>query len=436
MNFRFPLPGKVRRGEPVKAEWANALVDCLALLGREVNAGKLQNSADIGVRSGPGGLTAWLKRKAPQTSDTKLRFFFHGLVKGEDQWFVHIGVGCVIFNEITENSSFADKEGKAKFCEAVFPTIEVDGDDVRIDDESKPMLSLGNRENGTVWLIVQSQKCQSRSDLERLELTNRGEKPEAEDGEVCVPIADFDVETTGEGENESKKATNVYTYLQSDHQQPYLCEGHDSDSLDDSFGSSFPEDSSELTGSSDSDNPSEDSQSSDDDSGSDDDDEEGCQVKARAWWVGLPTCLTATQPVSKCNPKELVVNVDVKFFRNMNPGFGERNCTKWAYGARLVGATKYPEPASGESDEYVWTDDSERLLTFIIKKPVPCAQYYVEWRVKSFPAPSGPLDEGEPFECCNKSWSGSEAVRDGAYNASAKPLPKICGGHCSSCSGS
>lgn len=373
--------------------------------------------------------------KKSRSSSTELRFEFQGLRKKEGAWFVKIAVGCVIFNEIVEGSLFAAAGAKPKFCKTVFPTIDVDGDAVRIDDETNPMLALGAKTNGTVWLIVQNAKCQSESDIERLELTDRGQKPELEDGEVGVPIADFDVETSGEGEEETKKATNVYAFLQSDHQQPYLCDGDsDSGSGDDFDSSSFPEDESSDVGSeSDSDStPSEESQDSN--SSDDDDDEEGCQVKARAWWVGLPTCLTAAEPKNKCVPRQLIVNVDVQFFRNMNPGFGFKDCTKWAYGVRLVGATKYPEPAAGESDEYVWADDSERLLTFLIKNPVPCGQYQMEWRVKSFPAPSGPLD-GQPFVCCNKTWDGTEDVRDGAWNAPAKKLPKVCGTNCSSCSG-
>lgn len=385
-------------------------------------------AANAALTNLPGGIVITPPRH--RKSHNALRFEFQGLRKKDGAWFVKIGVGCVIFNEIVEGSLFADKGTKGKFCKAVFPTIEVDGEDIRIDDGTKPMLSLDGKENGTVWLILQSQKCQSQTDSEHLELTNRGEKPELSEDETAVPIADFDVESNGE----SKKATNIYAYLQSDHQQPYMCDGDsDSGSGDNFDSSSFPEDeSSDIGSESDSDStPSEESQDSN--SSDDDDDEKGCQVKARAWWVGLPSCLTAAEPKNKCIPRQLVVNVDVQFFRNMNPGFGGKDCTKWAYGVRLVGATKYPEPAAGESDEYVWSDDTERLLTFLIKNPIPCGQYFIQWRVKSFPAPSGPL-QPPPFECCNKTWDGSENVRDGAWNAPAKPLPKVCGTNCSSCS--
>ena len=418
------IPDPVARGAPVKAEDHNALIAALKICIRSARAAQTASSADIGVRkSDSGGQVLYLKKNSSRGSGGGPRFEFKGIEKIEDVFRVRIGIGTVLYNQISDGGGFYNTP-KKRVVTAVYPTIEVDGNDIRMDDESSPTILLGNRENATVWLVVSGSRCYSVFDAESLVITDRGEKPPMTRGQVCVPIVDFDVETTGSGESTSKRAKNIYTWLQSDHQQPYICGEDDSDSDNQSVpDSSFPsnESSSGGGGSLGSASSSGGGPASDD-----------CEVKARAYFVGtsVPSCL-APLAGAGCVPKPLNVNITAEFFRNKFPALGQKDCRRWVFGVKVQGATKYPAGADGD-DEYVWVDDWQRTLSFHIKEPIPCDHVAISWRVKSFSAPSGPLD-GTPFECCGKEWSGTETVRSyrgGPYQS----LPKVCGASCSSCS--
>lgn len=442
------IPDKVRQGQDVKAAHFNQVISTLKTLSKQIDERTIVSSNDIAASRVPGGTSLRNKRKSRGgTSGDTLRFKFNGFVKKDNQWFVDMGVGCIMFNQIADVTALEqvdDAEGNPiRYCKPVFPTIEVDGDDVRIDDETKPMLPLEGREDGTVWLICADQKCRSEKDKERLLLTARGKvprKPDVFKGEICVPLVDFDVETPEGDPSGNKTPKEVYVHWAADWQQPYLCDKGESDSTPDSWN-----DSESFPGS----ETSDDSQIGGSDSsligeslgsGSDDSDDEGdgdaCKYALMAYWVNLPTCLTRLNPQDRldCRPKKFDVNIDVKFFRSMNPAFGEKDCSGYMYSAELVGpgVRKYGAPAGG-NNAYVWTSGGQgrKLLRYTLDPPRTCTVYSVVWKVIAYAQIESPFDDSddEPFACCGKEYEGTDPVRSGSVTSGGpvKPTPKSCG---------
>jgi hypothetical protein len=284
-----------------------------------------------------------------------------------------------------------------------------------------------------VWLICEDSQCySSTTGKERLELTPRNDLPEAEKGEICVLIAQFDVETEGG----AKKATNVYKFLQSDHQQPFLCGGDDDSSLQ-SEGSSFPDSEESSSGDS-----SDDSAMSDDgsmDSGSSDEESEGsCRVAMRAVWTNEVGCFpvdTTIFDAGSCFPKSFSFRINVRFYlKNPYPG---RTCKGWAFGVSVTGGRIIDPPPGSTVNEYRWRNDWARTLVFQVDNPPVCGYLVLSWRVRSFvraPGFGGASLSGE--SCCDKIFTGVERLLSGVPYAYNK-LPPVCGPcSCSSALGS
>ena len=229
-------PPYVRGGnkQPIKADHINTLSRCVEELQGQVRA---------------------VPRPAPAPSRASSgRFRFGGIFKDNaNKWRVRIAPGCIVYREIFLRGDFVSQKSRAQYCTPVFPTVEVNGEDVRIDDESKPALELGDRDSATVWLVARKDKCNSSSFADgRIIISDRDEDPDIESSEDAIKIVDFDVEETDGG---GKRASEVYKFLQSDHHQAYLCDKGD-DSSDDWDGSDMdgssdfaPESSSDMGGS-------------------------------------------------------------------------------------------------------------------------------------------------------------------------------------------
>ncbi|RYD64469.1 MAG: hypothetical protein EOP83_09705, partial [Verrucomicrobiaceae bacterium] len=126
------------------------------------------------------------------------RFKFGGLYKDNtDTWRVRIHPGVIVYREIFLYGDFGGQKSKPQYCHPVFPTVEFNGDDVRIDDESKPALELGDRDAATVWLVARKDKCNSSSFSDgRIIISDRDEDPDIESSEDAIEIVSFDVEET------------------------------------------------------------------------------------------------------------------------------------------------------------------------------------------------------------------------------------------------
>lgn len=361
------------------------------------------------------------------------RFAFGGIYKdAEDVWRVKISPGVIVYREIFIRGDFESQRSKPQYCRAVFPTVEVNGDDVRIDDPSKPALELGERESASVWLVALKDKCGSSSLADgRIVISNRDEDPDINSDEDAIPIVDFDVEETDGG---GKKATEVYKFLQSDHEQGYVCDkgNEDSDSYDgsDMDGSSdFVSSSSGGMGST--------------PSGSDsDDDDDGipnaCEVSVVAGWENIELCFPKVDGPEKCVPKFYDFRIRVAF--KFPTPYGPTQCEGFAYAASLTGGLIINPGPSDTATEYRWRDDADRILVWRVANPPACGTISVQWRFKPFGPLQGPLDPPvEDIGCCTKiEQKGSavvilrEYVSTGRWDASKTKLPPVCGCTCSS----
>jgi hypothetical protein len=160
MPIRPKIPRKVSAGKDVRAEDINALISCVEHSRAEIQSIMLRPSNDIAVSRSANGTTAKLKSRIRNPKISPKRFEFLGLVRKAGQYYVKIAPGVVVYNEIRNVELFTpEKAPEAKTVVGVFPYIEVDGDDVRIDDSSVPMLALGSQSDGAVWLICEDSQC-------------------------------------------------------------------------------------------------------------------------------------------------------------------------------------------------------------------------------------------------------------------------------------
>jgi hypothetical protein len=437
------IPEKVKGGLEIKADHHNQVVDALQKIVRRMGELVINPSADIGTKpNGAGGIVLWVKRPNRSTGSSNHRFAFGGLFKdAEGVWRVRIDPGCVIYNEIKREGVFDDQEDKpaAIFLRGVFPTIEVGGEDVRIDDESRPALELGERLNATVWLVVSTTKCYSSLDTERLEITDRDvESEDAVNGETWVKIVDFDVEVTGEGATQTRTATEVFTFLHDNWEQPYTCEDAEDDSSLASFDSEWPFSSDESDASGDSMSDSSGIGGGSDGSGSSDDeggDGADCQVRMTGVWTNRADCFpvdTSIFDATACMPKKYRFQIDCQFwFRN---NFGGIRCQSIAYGVSTEGGLTVNGASTDTATEYRWRNSARETLVFEFDDPPVCEFLTLNWRVKTFAAVLGfggvtPEDQG----CCGQTFEGVAKLQfstatDGTV--SIRKLPPVCGPSC------
>jgi hypothetical protein len=443
-SFRgVTLPPEAKSAKPYKAEHYNQLIKFASKLAEVVDAQKLNPGSSIGVKSGPAGTTLFLKRRTAGEGGVGYRFGFGGLFKdAEGVWRVRIEPGCVIYNEIKREGVFDDQDDKSKaiFLRGVFPTIEVGGEDVRIDDESRPALELGERSNATVWLVVSTTKCASSLDTERLEITDRDvESEDAVNGETWVKIVDFDVEVTGEGATQTRKATEIFTFLHDNWEQPYTCEDAEGDSSMNSFDSEWPF-SSDESGSSDGSMMSDSSGMGGGSDGSGSSDDEGgdgadCQVRMTGVWTNRADCFPVDTSIfgpEFCMPKKYRFQIDCQYWFKNN--FGGVQCQAIAYAVSTPGGLTVNGASTDTATEYRWKNDARRTLTFEFDNPPICEFLTLNWRVKTFAAVLGfggvtPEDQG----CCGQTFEGSAKLQfstasDGTV--SIRKLPPVCGPSC------
>lgn len=356
-----------------------------------------------------------------------LRFEFLGLSKTEDdQWQVRVSPGVVNYNKTELRGVFEDAP-KTRYVRGIFPMVDIDGagDFVRIDDDSKPGMLIGGKADGAIWLKCSTSKCGTNSafdDEEVVLLTDRDEEPEGENGQTFVLIAQFDIETDGD----SKSITNLYSFLQSDWEQPFLCEDDDAgDSSINSIDSSWPFSSSSTSG-----DISDLSGSSSEGSGGDAD----CQVAMTAVWVNVKDCFpvdTSVFPASSCIPKEFTFEVKVRFF--FRGTFGGVECQAYAYGVKFDGGVTIGDEAGATVDEYRWQNDTERTLKFKVKNPNACNYVNLPWRVKTFP-PLSAFGGGEVEDegCCGQEFTGSATLQlsTPTEGVAVRKLPQTCGDDC------
>jgi hypothetical protein len=141
MNFRrakFPLPDKVRTGVPVKAAWANALLDCVAQLRKDQAASRLQPSADIGITESAGGVMLWPKRRGGSSvKGCRFRTTFNRKTQR-----LHVGDGSVL-------ASDADEIHQSS--KTITPTL--DGTSIA----QNPSWDVSDKESGklyNVWCVI------------------------------------------------------------------------------------------------------------------------------------------------------------------------------------------------------------------------------------------------------------------------------------------
>lgn len=417
----------------ITREWVEAVQGSIRALSNGENisteGGVTRNVGDGRVRLGSRPRFQPLGR-----AGSRLRFEFLGISKSAaGVWQVRVGPGVVNYNRLMYLGVFQDLT-KGRVIRGIYPKVDTGAGTFRIDHESKPGLPIGSRSTGAVWLKCEQERCSINAvgGHEAIVLTERGKEPDGDSRYNHVLIAEFDIETTGAGAAQTKTATNVYTFLQSDWTQGFLCEedDSDSDSVDDSIDSSWPF----------SDSSSDDSLDVSDNSGSSDDEEEEggeCEVKMTAVWTNVKTCFTPDNSLGPyCIPKEYIFEVKVRFW--FKSDFGGVACQKYAYGVKFPGGVTVGDAPGGSTDEYVWQNDTERTLKFKVASPAACQKVALTWRLKTFPAVSGfgglpPEDKG----CCGQTFTGTAELQSTSSTGGLKvrKLPQVCGTGCK-CSGS
>jgi len=313
---------------------------------------------------------------------------------------IYVGLGCVNYVQMHDHDpSMPGGEPPARFVRGIVPTI----DGVRIDDEERPSFDVADKDNATVWLVVQAHRCYS-ADLpdepERLMLTDRDDRPEIEQGEVAIEIASFDLDLVGDEEEGIKRISNLEYRLRSDWEQFYGCDGDTDPSNDSDWGSD------EASGNS---LGSLDSVDSDDDLPP----PPGCKVKMTARWINKVSCFPAkptydgTKP---CTPDGFTFEFEVTF-TGTDPF--DRPCPHWAYGVSMPGSA---------SPEQVWLDSSTMRVKFTWVTAPACQSVVLTWRARGY-GPLRNLDGSILESCCGSVYAGS---------ITSSKLGPVCGCGCSS----
>lgn len=106
---QIKLPPKVRPGQPVKADEHNQLIDVLSKLLGSLKYVTLQPSADIGVKQGPNGTTAFIKNKRRGSSSPIFPEFYSTIIPRQSdpsQYAVRIEPGSLVY--INANATEAE----------------------------------------------------------------------------------------------------------------------------------------------------------------------------------------------------------------------------------------------------------------------------------------------------------------------------------------
>jgi hypothetical protein len=365
-------------------------------------------------------------------------------VKNEDdEYGVMIGPGTVCYSELVAKDPLDKESPPAQYVKGIFPTIN----GVRIDNDPKPMLLVGDKTNAAIWLICRSSYCRSGSELddsgdsERIEITDRYVNPIIHAGKIAVLIAEFEIITTGEGIDARKSVSELYLYLQSDHHQPYQCNEYAEESVIDSFESvPFDTDSDGIPDSIDLDidgdslNNSIDSDDDGDgtpDSQDDTPDGEGgkCGIKMYARWVNPVSCFPAksssisSSSSTLCNPSPFTFDIQIKYV--LNDPFKNR-CEGWAFKACFPGGRVNGNAMKGDPSCAVWRTDTLKTISVTYDDPPDCSILGITGLAKSFSRAGTGSDE----DCCDKIYDLECQLRYGDGNP-VKALPHVCYCSCS-----
>jgi len=146
------LPGKVLQGNPVRASDHNAIIDAIAVLAREVRAGKISSSADVGVRRNGGGTTLWDKR--PAANNRRPRHPFEVYVDGGK---VYVYPGNVALYD-GPNDQCHIEHNTVRRMQTIKPKMK----GVLMNADPLPFFSVGDDslEAGTLYQVI----CYMRTD--------------------------------------------------------------------------------------------------------------------------------------------------------------------------------------------------------------------------------------------------------------------------------
>jgi hypothetical protein len=314
-----------------------------------------------------------------------------------------VGSGHVFYVEIEGGANvdrLPSEAPQARFIRGIVPTLE----GTKLDASERPHFDASEHTDGTVWLICRSSLCSSDlpdDEPERVMLTEKDAKPDIMRGEVAIEIASFDLEEI-EGTTGQSLKDLVYG-LDSDWEQPYLCE-NDTDSDNDGSG---------VEQSDESDPPYSDPTPSDD---TDDPPVKpaGCKIRVTVQWMNAPTCFGSTQAFDgtgwPCTPGPGYFEIAVTFNR-VDPF--DKICPGYAFGVKMPGSS---------TPEYVWINQWGRTLRFAWDFMPACLNPTIEWRVRGFGPLLGPNNEVIP-SCCGFLFKGSGRI-------SPQPMPPVCGCDC------
>lgn len=321
------------------------------------------------------------------------RFEFR--VGGDARDKLFVAPGGVHYCEMKTRDQTADDSGKPLFAKERMPVI----DDKRLDDPVPPFFDISDKENGSLWLVVEQEVCSGLPDegSEYIVLKEKDEKPDIGDTEFAALIAKFDLEDDGEG---GKRIKNEEIYLESDWQQWFKCEGNYDPSDDQDVGGNSDGSSGSGSGGSGS-------------GGEDPPRPRGCSVSMGMLWINKVDCFPSAPSFESsvpCTPGRFVFRVQVEFrlVDKLN-----RACPGWAYSVEFSGSST---PAQ------VWVNDRIRTLEFAYDNVPACGYITVTWKARGYGPLRGPGNEIIE-SCCGHIYGNSFPVGK---------LPPVCGCGCSS----
>lgn len=302
-------------------------------------------------------------------------------IGGEGSTTLFLTEGCVAYCRM-EQEDFGDSADKeSELVVPVYPTLE----GVGLDAEEPGGFDVSAKSNCSVWLVMDRTRCPFNTEVmtvedseedepDRVEIMNKGQRPEREKGKRKVLLFECDFETSDSG---AKTITNLDQKWECDFPVYFSCltEGSHLSSED-------------LPGSSDLDS----SQEEDDPEPSSDSDSKDCPWQALAAWRGKQPCYQREQETF------VLWRVAVSLSKLKS------RCGSWKVFARFADGS--PMPFNGQTSENgavcvpVLGDATQLVFgaKFKVEKAPHCTATELEVWLEGTPEE---LDSS-PDECCDR----------------------------------
>lgn len=340
-----------------KAQW-NQMVEAFEDLERAVKARTLRSSPDTMIAIGPDGTRVRVRQKPAMRRG---RFRFQPYV---DDNTLKVRPGTISFMRLADQDRENGEEEGGQQVEPEYPVIEGNP----INSDPVPGFDVSEMSGASLWLCHSRSRCASDT-AARIEMHDKGAKPDEVDGEAHRLIATMDLE----GETK-KKIANLDHRVASDVSVYYACIDDDPSSI----GSA----ESYLGSSDETDDPPSNSSDSDPD----------CPWAFAARWVGKRDCYPAV-------PESGSVTIGVLVTVSATRVHGD--CDNWFVWVRAEGG--FPRPMeAGQVDDGGWLrmpmpqPRQSFRCRFYFPSPPHCSDQKVHVRIGGAQKPP-PADE-DP--CC------------------------------------